>query len=167
MLNYSIIDNKPLRYYEDYDGTYIYGSDLLSESFLSIENDREGWYDTLGQTSQLCVVSKEYIARPDLISLAFYKTDEYADVICKVNGLSNPFELNENMVLIIPDRNVIVNMLAKAKKDSSILVEEETTPITTFSQKSTKLKNQKRTPAEATIEDWNYKVNTQMGVVFY
>ena len=101
MLNYIILNNKALMQFQDNDGTYMYGSDLLSESFFSIENDTKGWYETLKKTCTFCVVSKEYIARPDLVSLAFYKTDEYADIICKVNGISNPFELNENMVLLI------------------------------------------------------------------
>ena len=33
-------------------------------------------------TGSLLVVNKFYVARPDLISLAVYGTDEYADLLC-------------------------------------------------------------------------------------
>ena len=39
-------------------------------------------------------VTEEYVARPDLISYDAYGDEMYTDVICKLNGISNPFELN-------------------------------------------------------------------------
>ena len=74
----------------DYLGEVIF--DLLSQTFgLPKEFD-----------FNVLVVSKEYIARPDLIALDAYGDTMFADVICKVNGISNPFELNEGMYLILP-----------------------------------------------------------------
>ena len=48
----------------------------------------------------LVEVTEDYIARPDLISLKAYNSDDYTDIICKLNGISNPFELNKGDILV-------------------------------------------------------------------
>ena len=53
--------------------------------------------------AQPLIVNKYYVARPDLIALAVYGDDRYGDTICKLNGISNPFELNENMLIFLPN----------------------------------------------------------------
>ena len=52
--------------------------------------------------SRTVTVSDEYAMRPDLISYYAYGTDQYADIIMKFNGISNPFAINEGMLLFIP-----------------------------------------------------------------
>lgn len=42
-------------------------------------------------------------ARPDLVSLRVYGEDTYQDQICKINGISNPYSLNVDDVLFIPN----------------------------------------------------------------
>ena len=56
------------------------------------------------------VVNKYYVARPDLIALAVYGDDRYTDILCKVNGISNPFELNENDVIILPHVETLMDL---------------------------------------------------------
>jgi hypothetical protein len=41
--------------------------------------------------------------RPDLISIQYYGTTNYIDIILKANCLSNPFSIKEGMILIIPE----------------------------------------------------------------
>jgi hypothetical protein len=48
-------------------------------------------------------VQPHQTARPDLISLRYYGTTSYIDVILKANGISNPFCLKEGMFLLIPE----------------------------------------------------------------
>jgi hypothetical protein len=43
------------------------------------------------------------IMRPDLISLQYYGTTEYIDIILKANSISNPFCIKEGMILLIPE----------------------------------------------------------------
>ena len=87
MLDYRLIDYKATL---TKDGnTYI---DLLSKV----------WQNKTPSTGKVIVVNEFYVARPDLISLALYGSDEYADVLCKLNGISNPFELNENDLIFCP-----------------------------------------------------------------
>jgi hypothetical protein len=42
-------------------------------------------------------------ARPDLVSVRVYGEDTYQDHICKMNGISNPYSLNVDDVLVIPN----------------------------------------------------------------
>ena len=88
MLNYDILHNKPTI---DINGEE--GLDLLTKSLNFVDGTQQG---------NFLQVNEYYVARPDLISLAVYGDDRYADIICKLNGISNPFELNEKMVLFIP-----------------------------------------------------------------
>ena len=75
-------------------------SDYLNEDILDLMNYTFEIPESY--TYNIFEVTKEYIARPDLISLDAYGDGMFTDIICKLNGVSNPFELNEGMKLIIP-----------------------------------------------------------------
>jgi hypothetical protein len=47
-------------------------------------------------------VTEEELGRPDLISLFYYNTHDYTDIILKFNGISNPFSLNIGDTVEIP-----------------------------------------------------------------
>tara|TARA_R110000796_G_scaffold30819_14_gene82094 strand:+ start:60 stop:548 length:489 start_codon:yes stop_codon:yes gene_type:complete len=47
-------------------------------------------------------VNASQLGRPDLISLYYYDTHDYTDIILKFNGISNPFSLNIGDTLEIP-----------------------------------------------------------------
>ena len=92
-LNYRTLQYKPSSRRALNDGTTEMVKDLLAKT----------WSEWNGsEFINPIMVNKYYVARPDLISLAVYGTDEYGDMICKFNGVSNPFELNEGMILQIP-----------------------------------------------------------------
>ena len=42
-------------------------------------------------------VTPDQIMRPDIISIMYYGTSEYIDVILKANGISNPFCIKDGM----------------------------------------------------------------------
>jgi len=48
------------------------------------------------------VVSDEEQMRPDIIADYYYNNPNYLDVLCKYNGISNPFSLYTGQVLIVP-----------------------------------------------------------------
>lgn len=64
-------------------------------------------------------IPKEYAMRPDLVSLAVYNTIEFAEIILKYNGISNPFSLNEGDVIIVPDINAVKELLKSEESYSS------------------------------------------------
>lgn len=151
MLNYSILENKPIA-----------------------ERDNQKFYDLLGKTfsmdslsnATVCVVNKNYVARPDLISLAMYGDDKYGDIICKLNGISNPFELNEGDVLIIPSIEDVQSCII-ANTDESDFIEEDDETIEVKSNTYRKYNNESRSPNEQTINDRNYVIDKTLGIVFY
>lgn len=121
------------------------------------------------ENGQLVVVEREYIARPDLISLALYNTDEYTDIICKINAISNPFELNEGMVLMCPSPGFITSLI-KGDPDANKLVNnpEEDTILSNKTNTTKKSLDKKRSPVDATIFDNNYTIVPGVtGFVFY
>lgn len=170
MLFYSTIEEKGfISKYDAESDTYQSMYDLLSNSCYPIYNNINV-YDDLLYGSRIIIVKKEYIARPDLISQAMYGTDEYADIICKVNGLQNPFELNEDMQLFIPRREAIRNFIKKNNVSASETISSDdfnTDNISHSDRGNKKLLNEKRSPAEATVNDFNYILNRDLGVVFY
>ena len=76
------------------DGTTEMFKDLLQKTW-------DEWPDTKGVINPI-IVNEFYVGRPDLISLAVYGTDAFGDMICKYNGISNPFDINEGMLIQIP-----------------------------------------------------------------
>ncbi|HUT79856.1 MAG TPA: hypothetical protein VMZ29_01535 [Candidatus Bathyarchaeia archaeon] len=66
-------------------------------------------------------VPRDYVMRPDLISKAVYNNSLYAEVLLKYNGISNPFSINENDLILIPDldsANAKIKSEAADKKES-------------------------------------------------
>ena len=115
----------------------------------------------------MLIVNEYYVGRPDLISLAVYGTDKYADVICKVNGISNPFELNEDMLVICPTRSSIDRMFAYGKLNAGSELVKDGSRISKSSTNGTKLKSDTRSPNEATVGTKNYVIDKTLGIVFY
>lgn len=154
MLEYQIIENKPTI---DINGES--GIDLLNKT-VDIDKNISG---------DFIYVNEYYVARPDLISLAVYGEDKYGDIICKVNGISNPFELNEGQIIFIPTINSISNLLQHNSDISTKRVETKVKDYISLSSKigNQKAKNERRSPAEQLVGDQNYIIDKSLGLVFY
>lgn len=183
MLDYNILNKKSVT-------TTINGKekntfiDLLSNSFQKDMKTME----------QPVIVTEDYVARPDLISLAVYGDDRYADIICKYNGISNPFELNKDMVLFCPTVDYVTNCTLNTDNRPSTLIYNKATVDGNINSNGTlkskyhnigddkklsnetieqskinskKTKNERRTPSEPTINDQNYVVDKTLGIVIY
>lgn len=155
-LNYKILEKKP--YVSRGDETFM---DLLVQTINP---------DTYVSGS-LLIVNEHYVARPDLISLAMYGDEKYADVICKINGISNPFELNENDVLIIPHIETINDML-ETVPEKSIFITGRNGARTRFmdTYDETKLQknvNDRRSPNEQVKGQKNLIVDEENGLLIY
>lgn len=159
-LDYSILGRKNEHYFDSgFDETRkVRAIDLLSKSMTGIDMvDFEG-----------VLVTKEYVARPDLISLAIYGSDKYADIICKVNGISNPFELNEKMVLLCPRIDEAIAAQNLAIEKNSFVNNPKEDSILNINNNNKKQVNEKRSPIESTILDNNYIIFDDIkGLVFY
>jgi hypothetical protein len=157
MLNYNILNSKPLIKIESDkdDSSTVVCKDLAANSINprgSIEN------------FTVVEITKEYIARPDLVSLAMYGTDEYADIICKVNGLSNPFELNAGMQLLIPAFSNVTGLFKRSVKSDFA---DDSSTIGKVAKTNQKAKNETRNPAEQTIGDSTFVIDKANKIVYY
>lgn len=109
----------------------------------------------------ILTVDKEYIARPDLISLDAYGTTLYADMLCKLNGISNPFELNEGMEIIIPTSSYISEFQVLPSNQELELSENDNKPVATHKT------NKNRKANEAIINNTRFKIDSASGIIIY
>lgn len=153
-MDYSVLNFKSERY-SSYLNDNIY--DLLDRTFI-IPDD---------YSYNIFRVTSEYIARPDLISIDAYGDDSHVDVICKLNGISNPFELNEGMHLIMPTPDCISDFYYHP---SNIYDKDENwgmdSIINNSSQKNTQ-KNIKRKVSDVIAGVSNYTIDEAGGVIIY
>jgi len=168
MLDYLILEEKPiLTKYKDNKSTKFI--DLSCKTFNGVNFNN----------ARPVLIDENYVARPDLVALAVYGDDKYGDVICKINGISNPFELNKGMVLYLPDIDEINKSLLGSQSENDLLEEYKTgrknkkisdTTKETISKKKKnlqKLKNERRSPGDQTVEDKNYYIDKNLGIVIY
>lgn len=195
-MNYPILHKKAkTKIYKDGNPYEMY--DLLSKTFNETK-----------YSGKVILVTKEYIARPDLVSYVSYGTDSYADIICKINGISNPFELNEGMCLFIPSieflsemivgvstpcdlvspksilnsngnndnifkefsTSMLTNERLKELINSEIVSKTDSEPVSSIGNSNStkkKLKNERRSPAEQTVDEQNYYIDKSLGIIVY
>ncbi len=157
MLNYRTIEYKPLQRVIGADGKSVVSQDMLAKTWS--EYPYEPYINPI-------VVNEYYVARPDLISLAVYGSDEYGDMICKFNGISNPFELNEGMLLFIPPVEWATVGTADRETSSNDLISDGAT----IEQKDRlkKLRSDARSSSTATVgDDAPFVIDKTLGMVFY
>lgn len=153
MLDYKLINYKPT--IQVGGQQYI---DLMSKVFN----------DTSAMSLNPIIVNKYYVARPDLISLMAYGDDKYADIICKINGVSNPFELNEDMIIMLPNIEFFHNCIVTSPKLSDVIKDPTSDAIQQRRDRNMqKKKNERRSPNEQTYGDSNFVIDKSLGIVFY
>jgi len=146
MLINSLLKNKPIIH-----------SDLLDEDIIHLGAITYKIPDMVSYS--LYKVSKSHVARPDLISKVVYGVDIYGDFICKVNGISNPFEINEGDIIIIPDLDYVNEfMMDDLYNDST--KEDNNMP-------KPKTRNEKRRANDAIIGDTRFKIDKDNRVIIY
>lgn len=111
-------------------------------------------------------VTEDYIARPDLISKMLYGTDMYGDLLCKLNGISNPFELNVGDILMVPDVSDLGGFLYNAPREELDSTYEESVNGET-KVPPVKRKQDKRKPNEAIMGETRFKIDNNRNVIIY
>lgn len=107
-------------------------------------------------------VPKECVARMDLIAKQIYGDTSFSDLLCKINGISNPFELNEGDMIVCPSMADIGNFYyIESAYEKEIEDDEKVNKPTPKGIK------EKRKPNEAVIGDKRYKVDRANKVIVY
>lgn len=148
---------------------------ILDSKQIVKRNDEE-FIDLLGEVLDKSatvqgyplIINKYYVGRPDLVSLALYGDDKYGDIICKLNGISNPFEMNEDDIIFVPSISYITNAVHKASDDSDFIDDDASTYLEITSSKNyQKRKNERRSPNQQLVGESNYIIDKSNGIVFY
>ena len=103
-------------------------------------------------------VNSDYIARPDKLSNDIYGVDMYGDILCKVNGIANPFELNEDDILVVPSSEYIMDFMYYNATEQD---DESTHNI------KGKTKKEKRKASDSIVGDTRFKIDNTKRVVIY
>ena len=121
-------------------------------------------------------VTEDYVARPDLVSYQFYGSDLHQDIICKINGISNPFELNEGELLVVPVPQDIYKFYRDSSIDQNTKVYgnisgnntgEDSDTMEASAKPKAKTKQDKRKANDALINDERFRIDTNRRVVIY
>lgn len=79
----------------------------LTESIFNFNN-------ALTSNVNVFRLTKTYCMRPDLVANAAFDSTENMELILKVNGISNPFTINEDDILIIPTQDQLTSIVKPA-----------------------------------------------------
>ena len=150
MLNNSLLDDKPVKEYKPTGETMI---DLASQTFVYPDN-----FDY--RVAEVTIATE---ARPDILSYNMYGTDRYGDVICKLNGIQNPFELSAGTKVIIPTPDCIKLFFTKESED----FDDFGTGEVQYGKPKPKRKNERRRPNEAVMGDVRYKIDKANKIIYY
>lgn len=66
------------------------------------------------EVEDVILVSVEYQAKPSMISLVYYGSEDFADLLCYFNGISDPLSLKAGTYLFLP---TLDSMLDAYKKE--------------------------------------------------
>lgn len=113
MFNSLILQEKGTRFAED--GTKIV--DLFQRNFPNL----------IGTPFRFSLfeIDSESEFRPLQVSMMNYNGNTYWDLVLKFNGISNPFDIQNGDVLIIPDKDFLDNLIIQAEEDDEIEVDAE------------------------------------------
>ena len=147
MITHTVINNKKQIY-----------SDWLQDTILDLSDST--FYIPKSYQYEILEVTERYVARPDILSKDIYGDTLYSDLLCKLNGISNPFELNVGMILVIPSPDSIMEFMKEPSLESLFT-------NTNSMLSSVKKKNEKRKANEAIVGDSRFKIDKTKGIVIY
>jgi hypothetical protein len=82
--------------------------DLISSTFS---------FEKIGKTTEGFIrVKSEEVMRPDLVSVRIYSDQKYYELLLKYNGISNPFSIDENEILLAPSFKNLESSVVPPKK---------------------------------------------------
>lgn len=102
-----------------------------------------------------------YESRWDLIAEKALGDDIYHDVLLKLNGHSNPFEVFEGQIILLPTEDEVNNFFQNPSKEWS------EAGLGNIFRPKPKAKNEKRKPNEAVVGDKRFNIDQLSKIVIY
>lgn len=151
MIRNSILAQKPVK---KFTGTGEDMIDLASQTFIFPD-----YFEF-----EVAEVTEATEARPDILSYNMYSTDEYGDLICKINDISNPFDLSVGTRLILPKEQYLKSFFTVERFN---IDDTEESDRSSQSKPVPKKRNQKRKSNEAVSGDIRFRIDKNSKVIFY
>lgn len=105
------IDNKPLFVKDN-------GDEIKDLTVGAFEMDKYNLSDY-----KIYRVPNSMVMRPDLISNSAYGTTEYTEMILKYNSISNPFIIDVDDIIIVPQKDNILSVVSPTTEvENNVLV---------------------------------------------
>lgn len=147
----------------------LFSTNLQNKEIYHSEYLDEDIVDLLGRTytipdsyqCQIIQVDPGYEGRMDLVSDKLYGDDIYSDIINRLNGPGNPFEVNEDTYMVVPMIDDVTGFVHRP----DLTWNEEMRPARRNPQP--KARRDKRKPNEAVIGDKRFNIDPQSKVVIY
>lgn len=145
----------------------IYSRTLGAKGIVRSEYLDEDIVDLLGTTFQIpdsynfevARIDEGYECRPDLMAYEIYNEEMYADDLIKLNGPSNPFEINEDMFMLVPTFDCLNDFMTIPDKRWA-------TKQSRYTPKP-KAKTEKRKPNQAVIGDKRFNIDPISKIIIY
>lgn len=109
---------------------------------------------------EVVTVDETCVARPDLVSMTMYKSDVFTDILCKLNGISNPFELNVGMKLVCPTIDYMESFMNARDESDEIVAEPQRENVNVN-------RNKRMRPCDVTTSDSRYIIDKTRNIVIY
>jgi len=137
----------------------IFHSDYLDEDIV----DFLGGTYTIPDSYQCQIVQVDpgYDARMDLVSERLYGDDIYLDIISRLNGPGNPFEVAEDTYMIVPMNDDVTEFVHDPDKAWNVSTGDP------YKTPKPKARRDKRRPNEAVIGDKRFNIDAQSRIVIY
>ena len=89
-----------------------------------IDNNFEvNYYDPNLVVQKLAIIREEHLCNPFLFCKDMYGDANYVDVIIKFNQITNPFSMNLNDILVIPDLDSVARFYRQSSKSPSVALD--------------------------------------------
>lgn len=118
-------------------------------------------------SAHLYKVEEEYEGRPDLLSFDIFGDERYADIICKLNGISNPYELAAGQYLLIPSLAATEGFYISPANEWREPTVPQDSEVTKRLIPILKKKTDKRKPNEAIVGDKRFNIDPISKIVIY
>lgn len=121
--------------------------------------------------AQVYDVSPDYTGRLDLLVEDTYGDTIYTDIIAKLNGISNIYEVNEGDTIVLPLMKELDRFIVRPAEEWTeagwTKKAGETIPITQKKRPKAKKRSEKRRPNEAVVGDKRFNIDPISKTVIY
>ena len=99
---------------------FLLKDDIVIFDFL--ENNFKVSFEPLDiQITKIFLIDETHLGRPDNVSSSAFGSNDYIDIILKFNNICNPFSMQLNDIILVPQLSQAMLKYIKAKKTTTVV----------------------------------------------